>query len=67
MFIDSDTAAVLIRDPKHAIIGAKGSSTHKQRHDDKDKNKALAEGDAGWTGSSPAGGQPTVPDPGCWR
>lgn len=39
MLIDSDTATVLIRDPKHAITGAKGSSTHKQSHDDKDKNK----------------------------
>lgn len=66
MLIDSDTAAVLIRDPKHSIMGTKGSSTHKQSHDDKDKNNPLAGGDAGWMGSSLAGGQPSVPRPGCW-
>jgi len=65
MLIDSDTAAVLIGDLKRAIIGAKGSSTRRQSHDDKDKNKPPAEGDAGWMGSSLARGQPSVPKPGC--
>lgn len=61
MLIDSDTAAVLVREPKHAIIGTNRSSTHKQSHDDKDKNKPPAEGDAGRTGSSLAGGRAKCP------
>lgn len=58
MLIDSDTTAVLIRDLKHAIIGAKGSRACRESCNGKDKNKRPAEGDAGWTGSSLAGRRP---------
>lgn len=39
MLIDSDTTAVLIRDLKHAIIGAKGSRACRESCNGKDKNK----------------------------